>query len=133
MALYHIKWFGKSGHLDNHITYDWSQGLHDTQVALYLNLYFFHLLTVYKELMATRHFDVMDLKTDKDEHSIEMHLPYTAKIMERWTAHVRCCEHLMTCFCVLTARKTILQSSLFWWEHWSGMVKNYMVKFSVST
>ena len=25
----------------------------------------------------------MDLKTDEDEHSIEMHLPYTAKIMER--------------------------------------------------
>ena len=41
------------------------------------------LLTVYKELMATRHFDVMDLKTDEDERSIEMHLPNTAKIMER--------------------------------------------------
>ena len=25
----------------------------------------------------------MDLKTDEDEHSIEMQLPYTAKIMER--------------------------------------------------
>ena len=41
------------------------------------------LLTVYKELMATRNFDVMDLKTDEDVHSIEMCLPYTAKIMER--------------------------------------------------
>ena len=41
------------------------------------------LLTVYKELMATRHFDAMVLKTDEDDYSIEMHLPYTAKIMER--------------------------------------------------
>lgn len=24
----------------------------------------------------------MDMKTDEDEHSIEMHLPYVAKIME---------------------------------------------------
>ena len=40
------------------------------------------LLTVYKELMAIRHFDAVDLETDKDEHSIEMYLPYTAKIME---------------------------------------------------
>ena len=37
------------------------------------------LLIVYKELMATRHFDEMDLKMDEDEHSIEMHLPHTAK------------------------------------------------------
>ena len=55
-------------------------------------------MTVYKELIATRYFDVMDLKTDEDEHSIEMHLPYTAKIMERLIANVRYCEHLMTCF-----------------------------------
>ena len=41
------------------------------------------LVTVYKELMATRHFDVMGLKIDEDEHSIEMHLPYTAKIIKR--------------------------------------------------
>ena len=41
------------------------------------------MLSVYKELLATKHFDVMDMKTDEDEHSIEMHLPYTAKIMER--------------------------------------------------
>jgi len=26
---------------------------------------------------------MMDLKTDEEEHSIEMHLPYTAKMMER--------------------------------------------------
>ncbi|XP_065882573.1 protein MEMO1-like [Dysidea avara] len=37
---------------------------------------------VYKELRSTGHFDMMDLKTDEEEHSIEMHLPYTAKMME---------------------------------------------------
>jgi len=41
------------------------------------------LAIVYKELQSTGHFDMMDLKTDEEEHSIEMHLPYTAKIMER--------------------------------------------------
>ena len=56
------------------------------------------LLTLYKELMATRHFDAMDLKTGEDEHNIEMHLPYTAKIMERRTAHVRSYELLLMFF-----------------------------------
>lgn len=26
----------------------------------------------------------MDMNTDEDEHSIEMHLPYIAKVMEEW-------------------------------------------------
>lgn len=34
------------------------------------------------ELEATGHFKWMDQKTDEDEHSIEMHLPYVAKVME---------------------------------------------------
>lgn len=34
------------------------------------------------ELDATKEFQWMDMKTDEDEHSIEMHLPYVAKIME---------------------------------------------------
>lgn len=34
------------------------------------------------ELEATKEFQWMDMKTDEDEHSIEMHLPYIAKIME---------------------------------------------------
>ena len=38
-----------------------------------------------------RHLDVMDLKTDEDEYNIEMHLPYTAKMMERLIAHVQPC------------------------------------------
>lgn len=34
------------------------------------------------ELEKTQHFSWMDMKTDEDEHSIEMHLPYIAKVME---------------------------------------------------
>ena len=26
----------------------------------------------------------MDLETDEDEHSIEMHLPYIRKVFEKW-------------------------------------------------
>jgi len=35
-----------------------------------------------KELYATGAFDTMSLNTDEAEHSIEMHLPYVAKVME---------------------------------------------------
>lgn len=34
-------------------------------------------------------FERMSLQTDEDEHSIEMHLPYTAKAMERYTDHLK--------------------------------------------
>lgn len=39
---------------------------------------------VYAELEATGQFEWMDMQTDEDEHSIEMHLPYIAKIMEEF-------------------------------------------------
>jgi len=35
-----------------------------------------------EELAATGKFDKMSISTDEDEHSIEMHLPYVAKVME---------------------------------------------------
>ncbi|EGD72713.1 MEMO1 protein [Salpingoeca rosetta] len=35
-----------------------------------------------KDLEATGQFEHMDIQTDEDEHSIEMHLPYVAKVME---------------------------------------------------
>ncbi|CAG8536965.1 7641_t:CDS:2 [Acaulospora morrowiae] len=37
---------------------------------------------VINKLRATGHFDEMTLDIDEDEHSIEMHLPYTYKILE---------------------------------------------------
>ncbi|CAL1546097.1 unnamed protein product [Lymnaea stagnalis] len=38
--------------------------------------------SVYEELYATSAFETMSLNTDEAEHSIEMHLPYIAKVME---------------------------------------------------
>lgn len=40
-------------------------------------------LLVNEELFATKAFEKMKMSTDEDEHSIEMHLPYIAKVMER--------------------------------------------------
>lgn len=37
---------------------------------------------VYADLWKTGLFERMSMQTDEDEHSIEMHLPYTAKAME---------------------------------------------------
>lgn len=34
------------------------------------------------QLRATGEFSEMDLNTDQDEHSIEMHLPYVRKVFE---------------------------------------------------
>lgn len=39
-------------------------------------------LTVRRELEETGHFECMDLNTDEEEHSIEMQLPFIAKVME---------------------------------------------------
>ena len=39
---------------------------------------------VYRELHASGRFETMTRTVDEEEHSIEMHLPYVAKVMERW-------------------------------------------------
>ncbi len=39
---------------------------------------------MYKELQGTGCFEWMNLETDEDEHSIEMHLPYIAKVFEKY-------------------------------------------------
>ena len=44
---------------------------------------FFALFLVNRELLETGKFELMDRKTDEEEHSIEMQLPYIAKVMER--------------------------------------------------
>lgn len=41
------------------------------------------LTTVYSELENSGPFERMDITVDEDEHSIEMHLPYIAKVMEQ--------------------------------------------------
>jgi len=40
--------------------------------------------SVYSELYATEMFEEMSISADEDEHSIEMQLPYIAKVMERF-------------------------------------------------
>lgn len=44
----------------------------------------FQFWVVYHELRASGQFETMTRSVDEDEHSIEMHLPYVAKVMERW-------------------------------------------------
>ena len=39
--------------------------------------------SVYADLYATGEFESMSSQTDEAEHSIEMQLPYIAKVMER--------------------------------------------------
>lgn len=39
-------------------------------------------LIVYEQLEKIGHFERMSMKVDEDEHSIEMQLPYIAKVME---------------------------------------------------
>ena len=41
-----------------------------------------------EELYSTGEFSDMDIKTDEDEHSIEMHLPYVRKIFEGYSPSV---------------------------------------------
>lgn len=40
------------------------------------------ILTVIEELKATGKFELMDIRVDEAEHSMEMHLPYLAKVFE---------------------------------------------------
>lgn len=44
----------------------------------------YECLIVRKELEETGHFDWMDVNTDEEEHSIEMQLPFIAKVMEEY-------------------------------------------------
>ena len=37
-----------------------------------------------QELMGTGQFEVMTIEADEDEHSLEMQLPYIAKVMEQF-------------------------------------------------
>lgn len=39
------------------------------------------------ELRSSGEFSDMDLQTDEDEHSIEMHLPYVRKVFEGFVIH----------------------------------------------
>lgn len=47
------------------------------------------VVAVCARLRGTGKFDTMSLQVDEDEHSIEMHLPYVAKVMERYVPILR--------------------------------------------
>lgn len=42
----------------------------------------FILVLVIEELKATGKFEMMDMRVDEAEHSMEMHLPYLAKVFK---------------------------------------------------
>lgn len=46
------------------------------------------LLLVIEELKATGKFELMDIQVDEAEHSMEMHLPYLAKVFEGYFLHM---------------------------------------------
>ena len=52
--------------------------------------------SVYSELYATGEFESMSQQTDEAEHSIEMQLPYIAKVMERYGVF-SVCVHMSAC------------------------------------
>lgn len=56
--------------------------LYDSNMDDYLHLKNLSFFTVYTELQTTGQFEWMNMTVDEDEHSIEMHLPYIAKVME---------------------------------------------------
>nr|ADE76896.1 unknown [Picea sitchensis] len=45
-------------------------------------------LEVYEELKATGKFEIMDIQVDEEEHSMEMHLPYLAKVFQGWPVKI---------------------------------------------
>lgn len=47
------------------------------------------------ELEKTGKFSWMEMSTDENEHSIEMHLPYIAKVMEEWVQTIMPCIYSM--------------------------------------
>ena len=46
----------------------------------HINLQALFCILVIEELKATGKFELMDLQVDEAEHSMEMHLPYLAKV-----------------------------------------------------
>lgn len=77
------------------------------------------LLAATQELKRTGHFTEMDIQTDEDEHSIEMHLPYVRKVFEGSVVF-----DAATYFCAyITHLGKTSPSCLFWWGQ-STMTKS---------
>ncbi|XP_035207804.1 protein MEMO1-like [Stegodyphus dumicola] len=76
--------------------------------------------TIYDELYSTGQFEEMSLLTDEDEHSIEMHLPFIAKVME---------NHQFTIVPVLVGSLTTERESIYGkiFSHYLGEASNLFV------
>ena len=57
--------------------------IHDNVLKSSFKLTMMACLSVIDELVATGEFDKLSKHDDETEHSIELHLPYIAKVMER--------------------------------------------------
>lgn len=74
---------------------------HSLHVLYFLRETSYLLPPVNEELKATGKFELMDLHVDEAEHSMEMHLPYLAKVFEGWvfsdasSFHFYCETHLL--------------------------------------
>jgi predicted class III extradiol MEMO1 family dioxygenase len=72
----------------NHIKYEWIESwfiLFDFNIGFclsWLYIQFSFVLPVNEQLKATGKFETMDIRVDEAEHSMEMHLPYLAKVFE---------------------------------------------------
>ena len=67
--------------------------------------------SVYADLYATGEFESMSSQTDEAEHSIEMQLPYIAKVMERCVYMFKCVQVNMYTL-VTTLQQTEYQVTL---------------------
>jgi predicted class III extradiol MEMO1 family dioxygenase len=72
----------------NRIKYEWIESwfiLFDFNIGFCLSwsyIQFSSVLPVNEQLKATGKFETMDIRVDEAEHSMEMHLPYLAKVFE---------------------------------------------------
>ena len=70
-----VTWYERVCALDMYTMVEISVSLPTNNMAIFSPL-------VYSELNSTGHFEQMSQTVDEEEHSIEMHLPYVAKVME---------------------------------------------------
>ena len=59
-----------------------------TICTIWVSTLLFCSTAVNEELLATGEFEKLSRSSDETEHSIELHLPYIAKVMERYNINV---------------------------------------------
>lgn len=103
------------------------------QIAFVLINAFSSVVTVYEELRATKKFEEMNLNVDEAEHSMEMHLPYLAKVfqgydtLKGWQSEIYA---FLQCHCWKSCRSEGVAFNSVLWRHnlWSGNLCRTSVK-----